>query len=94
MVISSEPHPSPQVTRPPASANQRKRTTVDNTPASNRRIPGPDDTAISARLDAIEERLDEIIRRLDEMKSLLTMLDRVQPNRQSAAEDCPKIARH
>ncbi len=60
---------------------------MDNTPAHGRRIPGPDNTAISGRLAAIEERLDEIIRRLDEMKNLLAMLDHVQPERQSTAED-------
>lgn len=48
---------------------------------SSRRVAGPDDDAVSARLAAIEARLDEIIRRLDVLKNLVAMLDRVQPNR-------------
>lgn len=60
---------------------------MDNVRASCRRCSGPNNSAVSARLTAIEERLDEIIKRLDEMRSLLTRLDRVQPNRQGTAED-------
>jgi hypothetical protein len=68
MVISSEPHPSPQVTRPPATGRQPEgKAIMDKAPASSRRIADPDDAAVSARLAAIEERLDEIIRRLDEL---------------------------
>lgn len=59
---------------------------MDKAPTSSPRIAGPDD-GVSARLAAIEERLDEIIRRLDELKNLVTMLDRVQPNRQRTTED-------
>jgi low affinity Fe/Cu permease len=59
---------------------------MDNAPAPSRRIQGPDNATVSARLTAIEERLDEIIRRLDEMKNLLTMLNDVQPNRQPTAK--------
>jgi hypothetical protein len=61
---------------------------MDNAPTPRRRIPGPDDAAVSARLSAIEERLDEIIRRLDELHTnLLTILDHAQSNRQRAVED-------
>jgi hypothetical protein len=87
MVISSEAHPSPQVTGPPTSASQGEHIAMDNAQAPSRRIPDLDNAAVSARLSAIEDRLDEIIRRLDELKNLLTMLDRVQPHRQYIAED-------
>ncbi|GAB3449044.1 hypothetical protein GCM10027436_43190 [Actinophytocola sediminis] len=59
---------------------------MDNVPAPSRRVPGQDDTALSAHLYAIEERLDEILRRLEDLKNLVAMLDRVQPYRPDSAE--------